>query len=235
MGFVVGTVVAAPLSGLAASAGTNGITASAADGLPFEFRGIIELDGRLKFSVRQVESQSSFWISLGREFRGLEVLRYNTSDKTLDCNYQGEVLTLQLAKDDGIPLNILNNHILAETVISADDIDPDAAGMQSHHVLRSKLRFDVGSRQQATSFKDTNNSSTNSSSGASRPDSTGANATESAKAESGGDLLVSPTGKSGTSDLTENEIIALQAFEKNYVAVREASRDVEIRYSVAPR
>lgn len=223
LGFVVGAVVAAPLPGLAGSAGTNGITASAADGVPFELRGILELDGRLEFSVREVESGNSFWVGLGREFRGLHVMEYDTAEKTLVCNYRGEAVTLQLAKDDGIPLNILENPDLADVVIHAGDIDPSLSGQQSLTALKSKLRFSVGTR-----------SSRSASSGTQGSGGIGGNSTRNTGQEPG--VAENPVSDVPTQpSLSESELIALEAFEKNYVAVREAPKDVDVVYNVGPR
>lgn len=233
--FVSGVAIALT-SSLAGDSGIGGKSATAANHSPFELRGILEMDGRLEFSLREVAIGNSFWIGLNSEFRGLKVIAYDASEKALVCKYLGEAVALHLAKDDGIPLKILDYSVSTDEIIEPDDFDPDMEGMQSYHVLRSKLRFNVGSRRPTATSAPARNPSPDrfgrASQLSSEPDTI---TSESAEDDSEG-TVPAPIAEKGTEPgLTENEIIALQAFEKNYVAVREAPKDVEIRYAVAPR
>jgi hypothetical protein len=195
-----------------------------------EIAGLVLLDNEYSFSIHNTAHNTSRWSQLGRVAFGYTLESFDSNTSELTVSYNGTLQKLTLRNADDTPIECITQTPGATDVvdifISPQDISPEIPGEQSLHALKSKLRYSIAPRsnplpQQASGLN-------------SRLNSTQANSNTNTP---NADQSQAPaTGNQQSSDtLTESELIALSVYEKNYVAVREAPRDVEITYPVSPR
>lgn len=195
----------------------------------FELRGILDFGGGQSFSLHDRETGAIRWLEVGRSIGGYRIEAYDAGAKILTLASGEETLALALKVAEGIPLEVLGS--LDEAwVFSQKDIDPDTPGEQSYQLTRSKLRFEVGSRQ-TTIQTDAANEGSSAGGGRSHSAATTAS-TGKVPAPAGSDSAEASTGKPS---LSNSDRVAVEVFEKNYIATREAPGGVDIFYSVGPR
>jgi len=207
------------------------LTSARGESARFELRGILDFGGRQSFSLHDRATGAIQWLVLGRHIGGYRIEQYDADKRILTLASEEETLTLALYVADEIPLEVLGAPD-SDWVFSQNDIDPDTAGKQSYQVTRSKIRFDVGSRQ-STRRKDTANlGSTGSGGGSNLAASEPPADKEPVSVKSD---VQEASGLTGKPPLSNSDRIAVEVFEKNYIVTREAPEGVDIFYSVAPR
>jgi hypothetical protein len=181
-----------------------------------ELRGVLEINNNYQFSLRSKNSEQSTWASLNRTALGYRLISYNEEHQELTLSSSDITYKIKIKQSDDKALALLKETTMAdEYAISTADIDPDVPGQQSYNQIRSKLKFHVSAR---------NNNSLKS------IDLRGQSGTTTSEAEAN-----TSSNVDNSIELTEAEVIALQSYDKNYVASRELPNDVVIKYAVSPR
>jgi hypothetical protein len=183
-----------------------------------ELRGILEMNDSYQFSLKSKSSERTSWASLNRISLGYRLISYNEERKELTLSSGDKIYQIEMVQSDDSALAILKEEMSKNNYsLSIDDIDPTTPGKQSYTQIRSKLKFHVSAR---------NNNSSNSNS----------HLVQSNINQESPEVETSlPTNMDNSVELTEAEIIALQSYDKNYVASRELPTDVIIKYAVSPR
>lgn len=192
----------------------------------FELRGILQLPKQTRFSFHDSETKATYWIDLGQSRGGLHVLEFDPSTKEVLCEYMGERYHLGLNIADDTSLAVLRNENAAQEIeMNPTDVDPAASGAQSLNQIKSKILYSVGARGGPSHTRAQKQVTTGDD--ASKHDNLEL-AKVALKQES--DIVPDPAAQ-----LNENEKLALEVFEKNYLAVRDAPKDVDVVYQVGPR
>jgi hypothetical protein len=182
-----------------------------------ELRGVLEINNNYQFSLKSKSSEQRTWASLNRTALGYRLISYNEENQELTLSSSDITYKIKIEQSDYRGLEPLKEATANNYAISTTDIDPDTPGQQSYNLIRSKLKFHVSAR---------NNDSSKST--ALRGQSGRDTATSEAEANASSNV-------DNSTELTDAEIIALQSYDKNYVASRELSNDVVIKYAVSPR
>lgn len=197
-----------------------------------EIAGLVLLDNEYSFSIHNTAHNTSRWSQLGRVAFGYTLESFDSNTSELTVSYNGTLQKLTLRNADDTPIECITQTPCATDVvdifISPQDISPEIPGEQSLHALKSKLRYSIAPRSNPLPQQASGLSSRLSSTQIAAKSNTNTPNADQSQAPATGNKLRSDT-------LTESELIALSVYEKNYVAVREAPRDVEITYPVSPR
>lgn len=63
---------------------------------PIEFRGFLSFDNRASFSLRDLETGSSWWMQLGQERFGVRLEQFNQEEIEITVSWQGQRTTIPL-------------------------------------------------------------------------------------------------------------------------------------------
>lgn len=201
----------------------------------FELRGIFDFGGEQSFSLRDLETGAIRWGGIGRSIGGYRIEEYDAETQTLSLVSDEERILLTLKKSDGIPLEVLGSAD-EEWVFSQKDVDPDTPGEQSYQSTRAKIRFEVGSRNSVAKNDTATRGSSAGSGGRTNSPKTTTQSPDQSPSQANGETAQSPNpDPPGTPSLSNSDRIAVEVFEKNYIATREAPEGVDVFYSVGPR
>ena len=183
------------------------------------------------FNLRTTEPEKSTWASIGQVvFGNIKIINYNkeTGELLLQSNKQEAVV--KLIKSDNKSMLIKLDHEHVDDFCKQTDIDPDKLLKQSFHSIRSKIKHSVEPR-------DNYNKSISHQSP--KQALTGTQPTDDVSSNESPQTLVptlnNPVSSQISTPLNGEEIISLEAYEKNYISAREPPRDVDIIYAVEPR
>lgn len=75
-----------------------------AEAIPFEFRGVMSVQGQFWFRVNDSASQQSTWVAAGGSAGKLVVHRYDSNAETLFVSYLGRSHSLRLRQERAAPI-----------------------------------------------------------------------------------------------------------------------------------
>jgi hypothetical protein len=75
----------------------------------FQLCGAVNLQEKWRFSLRNVETDASFWLELGATVQGLTAVAYDTESKILTLAHEGAEYKLRMVTPDSIPLAVIQS------------------------------------------------------------------------------------------------------------------------------